>query len=93
MGPASRRSQRSGAGTCDVDLENAPEAAISTRTHDRLFLFALERGFLDSILDRLVVEPFTRTARQLSRFDRWLCEVVLPAREPLGAAGVDDRDE
>ena len=74
-------------------FENAPEAAISTRTHERLFLFALERGFLDSILDRLVVEPFTRTARQLSRFDRWLCEAVLPAREPLGADGVDDRDE
>ena len=69
------------------------EAAISTGTHDRLFLFALERGFLDSILDRLVVEPFTRTARLLSRFDRWLCEAVLPSREPLGADGIDDRDE
>jgi len=75
--------------TADANIETA----ISTRSHERLFLFALERGFLDSVLDRLVVEPFTRTARLLSRFDRWLCEAVLPPREPLEADGVDDRDE
>ena len=45
----------------------APSRRRSRHAHQRLFLFALERGFLDSILDRLVVEPFTRTARLLSR--------------------------
>jgi NADH-quinone oxidoreductase subunit L len=59
----------------------------------RLFLFALERGFLDSVLDRLVVEPFTRAARQLTRLDGWLCEAVLPKRHSIAVDAVDDRDE
>jgi NAD(P)H-quinone oxidoreductase subunit 5 len=59
----------------------------------RLFLFALERGFLDSVLDRFVVEPFTRAARQLSRLDGWLCGIVVPKRHPIVADALDDRDE
>jgi NAD(P)H-quinone oxidoreductase subunit 5 len=59
----------------------------------RLFLFALERGFLDGVLDRLVVEPFTRAARQLTRLDGWLCEAVLPKRHSLVVDTVDERDE
>ena len=39
----------------------------------QLFVFALERGFLDTILDRVVVEPFRRLTDGLTRFDRWLC--------------------
>src|SRR5205814_1497914 len=42
-------------------------AVASDRVRRRLFLIALERGFLDSILDGVVVEPFTRLARQLTR--------------------------
>jgi NAD(P)H-quinone oxidoreductase subunit 5 len=58
----------------------------------RLFLIALERGFLDSILDRVVVEPFTRLARRLTRLDAWLCGAALPAGvPPLRDEG--DRDE
>ena len=58
----------------------------------RLFLFALERGFLDGVLDRVVVEPFTRLAGRLARLDQWLCDVLLAA--PLPAAVEEgDRDE
>ena len=52
----------------------------SDRARRQLFLIALERGFLDSILDRVVVEPFTRLARLLTRLDQWLCDVALPVR-------------
>jgi NAD(P)H-quinone oxidoreductase subunit 5 len=54
------------------------DVIVPTRIRRAIFLIALERGFLDSILDRLVVEPFTRAARQLTRIDGWLCGVVLP---------------
>jgi NAD(P)H-quinone oxidoreductase subunit 5 len=64
----------------------------SDRAHRQLFLIALERGFLDSILDRVVVEPFTRLAGLLTRLDQWLCDAVLPARLPAGLDG-DERDE
>ncbi len=50
---------------------------ISDRVRRQLFLIALERGFLDSILDRVVVDPFLRVARLLTRLDEWLC---LPGR-------------
>jgi hypothetical protein len=57
-------------------------------------LIALERGFLDSILDRVIVEPFTWLAGLLTRLDEWLClprlrrapaavgDAVPPARPP-----------
>lgn len=55
------------------------ERLLSDRVRRRLYLIALERGFLDSTLDRLVVEPFTQLARRLTRLDQWLCDAVLPA--------------
>jgi NAD(P)H-quinone oxidoreductase subunit 5 len=64
----------------------------SDRARRQLFLLALERGFLDSILDRLVVEPFTRLAGVLTRLDQWLCDAVLPARLSDAVDG-GDRDE
>lgn len=64
----------------------------SPRARQRLFLIALERGFLDSILDRLVVEPFTRAARLCTRLDEWLCGAVLPARRSAAIDG-GDHDE
>jgi NAD(P)H-quinone oxidoreductase subunit 5 len=69
-----------------------PDAAASRRLRQRVFLIAIERGFLDSILDRVLTEPFTRAARQLTRLDRWLCDAVLPAGRPAAADG-GDRDE
>ena len=59
----------------------------------RLYLIALERGFLDSILDRLVVEPFTRLAQWLTRLDIWLCDAVMTARRRVTVEGAGDRDE
>lgn len=57
-----------------------------------LFLFVLERGFLDSVLDRLVVGPFVQIARAFTRLDTWLCDVVLPARQAV-AGPREDHDE
>jgi NAD(P)H-quinone oxidoreductase subunit 5 len=64
----------------------------SDRARHRLFLLALERGFLDSTLDRIVVEPFQRGARLFARVDEWLCGAVLPSRRPAPIDG-GDRDE
>jgi NADH-quinone oxidoreductase subunit L len=69
------------------------EAVITPRVRRLLYLVALERGFLDGIMDRLVVEPFLRFANQLTRFDRWLCNVVIPARPLVAVEEVEDRDE
>ena len=65
----------------------------SDRVRQRLFLVALERGFLDSVLDRVVVEPFTQVARQLTRMDRWLCDAVLPTGRPVSVDDGEDQDE
>jgi NAD(P)H-quinone oxidoreductase subunit 5 len=53
----------------------------SERARKRLYVFALERGFLDAVLDRFVVKPFMKTANGLTRLDRRLCGAVLAARE------------
>lgn len=59
------------------DLHGMEEAigehASPGRSHPRLFLFALERGFLDHALDRVVIDPFTRLTRALTDLDQWLC--------------------
>jgi hypothetical protein len=58
--------------------------AASDLAHRRLFLIALERGFLDSTIDRFIVEPFAQLARRLTRLDAWLCDAGRSAR--AGAA-------
>lgn len=62
------------------------------RARRQLFLIALERGFLDGMVDRFVVEPFTRLGDRLTRLDRWLCGAVLPVRLPAVAdeGGTDE---
>jgi NAD(P)H-quinone oxidoreductase subunit 5 len=65
------------------------EAVTPDRVRRRLFLIALERGFLDSILDRVVIVPFTRFALLLTRVDQWLCDAVLPAQRPAAMEGAD----
>jgi NAD(P)H-quinone oxidoreductase subunit 5 len=65
----------------------------SDRARQRLFLVALERGFLDNLLDRFVVEPFTRLAHRLTRLDEWLCGAVLPARRPAVLTEGGSQDE
>ena len=69
------------------------EALTPSHVRCRLYLIALERGFLDSILDRLVVEPFMQLARQLARVDRWLCDAVLPSGRPATIEAGKDLDE
>jgi hypothetical protein len=58
-----------------------------------LFLIALERGFLDTILDRAVVIPFTQLARRLTRLDAWLCAAAMPAQRLLAGEAGEDQDE
>ena len=59
----------------------------------RLYLVALERGFLDSLLDRLVVHPFTFVAHRLTRLDAWLCGAVLPIERTLVPERTEVLDE
>jgi NAD(P)H-quinone oxidoreductase subunit 5 len=61
----------------------------SDRARQRLFLVALERGFLDNILDRVVVDPFYRAARLFTRLDQRLCDAALPTQQSVAAEGVD----
>jgi NAD(P)H-quinone oxidoreductase subunit 5 len=69
------------------------EGVASDRIRRRLFLVALERGFLDSILDRVVVQPFIRVAQQLTRLDAWLCDAMLPAGRHVVVEPSDNRDD
>lgn len=74
------------------------ERLAPKRVRRLLYLAALERGFLDSIIDRMVVEPFVQLANDLTRLDRWLCDAVmrLPVRKdtlPLQYEPAEDRDE
>jgi NADH-quinone oxidoreductase subunit L len=73
------------------DRHGATREVRPVRRH--VFLFALERGFLDGLLDRFVVGPFTRAARAMTRIDQWLCDAIVPARLPLFAEEAEDRDE
>jgi NAD(P)H-quinone oxidoreductase subunit 5 len=61
----------------------------SDRARRELFLIALERGFLDGMIERVVIEPFTRLAGALTRLDQRLCGAVLPARLPAAVEEVD----
>jgi NADH-quinone oxidoreductase subunit L len=69
------------------------EALASDRVRRGLFLIALERGFLDSMLDRVVVVAFTRLAHRLTRLDEWLCHAVLPKGRLVYADEREDQDE
>jgi NAD(P)H-quinone oxidoreductase subunit 5 len=69
------------------------EGIMSDDMRRRLFLVALERGFLDSILERCVVDPFARAARRLTRLDSWLCEAVVATPHQVVVEGSEDHDE
>jgi len=74
-----------------------PRGFLETWLSDRLgrvvYLVALERGFLDSLIDRVVVNPFVRIAEELSRLDHWLCAAVLPVDEPVAPQFEENHDE
>jgi NAD(P)H-quinone oxidoreductase subunit 5 len=69
------------------------ETLIPERVRRRLFLFALERGFLDAVLDRLVLVPFYRVTRWMAGLDRFLCDIVIRRTPFIFVDGDDDRDE
>jgi len=69
----------------------SPRGFLPARAERTLFLFVLERGFLDGVLDRLVVMPFVRVASVLTRLDTWLCDIVLLPRQQVAAR--EDHDE
>jgi NADH-quinone oxidoreductase subunit L len=69
------------------------EVLLPDRWRRRLYLLALERGFLDSALDRLVVSPFMAAARQLTRFDAFLCGAVLAVDRSAATERAGVRDE
>lgn len=72
-------------GTRPIPGPGAVGVLAPLRLRDPVYLLALERGFLDSALDRVLVAPFVRAARWLTRLDGRLCAAVLP-REGLGPA-------
>ena len=63
---------------------NWTERLLPDGIRRRVFLVALERGFLDSTLDRVIVGPFTGIARRLSNVDRRLCDAVIGDVDRLG---------
>jgi NAD(P)H-quinone oxidoreductase subunit 5 len=68
------------------------ERWASERVRARLFLVALERGFLDSLLERFVVDPFLGATKRLSQLDHWLCDAVIRSGLVLDLGG-DETDE
>jgi len=52
------------------------ETIVPAHVRRLVFLAALERGFLDEILDRAVVTPFFRCTTWMARVDRFLCDIV-----------------
>ena len=69
------------------------ERVLPENVRRTLFLLVLERGFLDSVLDRLIVDPFVRAARFLTRVDIWLCDVALASRRLIVREEREERDE
>jgi len=69
------------------------ELMIPERLRRQLYLVALERGFLDALLDRAIVEPFHRVTGLMGRLDAFLCDFVLQRAPSLLVEVADDRDE
>ncbi|PYS13395.1 MAG: oxidoreductase [Acidobacteria bacterium] len=69
------------------------EIFAPNRVRSLLYLVALERGFLDSFINRLVVEPFMRIASRLSQLDRWLCDAIVGAPRPVPIEASENQDD
>jgi NAD(P)H-quinone oxidoreductase subunit 5 len=69
------------------------ELMIPEGLRRQLYLVALERGFLDAILDRVIIEPFHRVTGLMARLDAFLCDFVLQRAPSLLVEAADDRDE
>jgi NAD(P)H-quinone oxidoreductase subunit 5 len=55
------------------DDETHPANRRPSSPRRRLYLFALERGFLDALVARLAIRPMVQLAAGLDRVDRLLC--------------------
>lgn len=77
--------------TSPTMLGRALQNVLSEKQLHGLYLFALERGFLDSVLDGWAVGPFINIAQKLSKLDGWLCGAVLSAT--LAAPSTESQDE
>jgi NAD(P)H-quinone oxidoreductase subunit 5 len=73
--------------------ESRLAATIPAAFRRQLYLFALERGFLDAIIDRWVVEPFLAATQAMARFDEFLCRNVTARTAFFVSDEGDDRDE
>jgi NAD(P)H-quinone oxidoreductase subunit 5 len=69
------------------------ETIIPERAQRALYLFAVERGFLDAALDRAIVEPFHRVTSWMGRLDRFLCDFVIRQTPSMFVDTSDERDE
>ncbi|MCC6131645.1 MAG: oxidoreductase [Acidobacteria bacterium] len=57
------------------------ERMFPERAKWRLYRFALEKGYIDSILDRFVVVPFVRAVRTLDGFEERWCRLLGGAKK------------
>lgn len=58
------------------EVENAVGHYLTPSAHSRhagLYLFALEAGFVDALVERFVVRPVAAIVASADRLDRWLC--------------------
>jgi NAD(P)H-quinone oxidoreductase subunit 5 len=69
------------------------ELMIPDRLRRQLYLVALERGFIDAVLDRVIVEPFHRITGWMASLDAFLCEFVIRQTPSILVEAGDDRDE
>lgn len=70
-----------------VAEDSRARAGWRGRAQRTLYLVALERGFVDALLDRFVVVPFRGLARRLDRLDRFLCSFGGAGKHAPGAPG------
>ena len=79
-------------GASPSGTRRAVDRFVPPRVTARLYLIALERGFLDAVLDRLIVVPFQRVAGALGQLDRFLCGVAIGGSSlpPVAAEEGDD---
>jgi NAD(P)H-quinone oxidoreductase subunit 5 len=75
------------------DLHGIDAVSERSAPSNTVFLIAIERGFLDSLLNRFIVTPFMRATNALTAFDRRLCNAVIPATAAVPVYEIEDRDE
>jgi len=66
---------------------------VPERIRRRLFLIALERGFLDATIDRFAVEPFHRVTGWMMSLDRFLCDTIVRTTPTMQIEGGDTDDD